>query len=126
MSRQCGGLTCRVGAMSVSDCFISLLSLLRSCHLLPGGPQEQMNSGADTCLISMCLSPPQSRLGMVTASKLKYLLMPFELTKALAVFQNMLNTNRSVFVYIDNILIFSRLVEEHVQCSGGSWRACCL
>lgn len=51
----------------------------------------------------------------------KYLVMPFELTNAPAVFQGLVNVvlrdmlNRFVFVYIDDILIFSRLAEEHVQ-----------
>ena len=47
----------------------------------------------------------------------EYLVMPFGLTNAPAVFQSLVNNvlqdmlNRSVFVYLDNILIFS--VEEH-------------
>ena len=49
----------------------------------------------------------------------EYLVMPFGLTNAPAVFQSLVNDvlrdmlNRSVFVYIDDILIFSRSVEEH-------------
>ena len=45
--------------------------------------------------------------------------MPFRLTNAPAVFQSLVNDvlrgllNHSVFVYIDDILIFSRSVEEH-------------
>ena len=47
--------------------------------------------------------------------------MPFGLTNAPAVFQNLVNDvlrdflNRSVFVYLDDILIFSHNKEEHVQ-----------
>lgn len=46
--------------------------------------------------------------------------MPFGLTNAPAVFQNLINDilrdylNRFVFVYLDDILIFSRSVDEHV------------
>ena len=49
----------------------------------------------------------------------RYLVMPFGLTNAPAVFQSLVNDvlrdmlNRSVFVYIDDILIFSRSVEEY-------------
>ena len=49
----------------------------------------------------------------------KYLVMPFGLTNAPAVFQSLVNyvlrdmLNHSVFVYLDDILIFSRTVEEH-------------
>ncbi|XP_028324820.1 uncharacterized protein LOC114476995 [Gouania willdenowi] len=51
----------------------------------------------------------------------EYLVMPFGLTNAPAVFQALINDvlrdmlNRFVFVYIDDILIFSRSLEEHVQ-----------
>lgn len=51
----------------------------------------------------------------------EYLVMPFGLTNAPAVFQALVNDvlrdflNRSVFVYLDDILIFSRSTEEHVQ-----------
>ena len=50
----------------------------------------------------------------------EYLLMPFVLTNAPAVFQNLVNDvlrdflNRSVFIYLDDILSFSRNKEEHV------------
>ena len=49
----------------------------------------------------------------------EYLVMPFGLTNALVVFQSLVNDvlqdmlNRSVFVYLDDILIFSKSVEEH-------------
>ena len=49
----------------------------------------------------------------------EYLVMPFGLTNAPAVFQSLVNDvlrdmlNRSVFVYFDDILIFSRTVEEY-------------
>ena len=51
----------------------------------------------------------------------EYLVMPFGLTNAPAVFQNLVNDvlrdflNRSVFVYLGDILIFSRNQEEHFQ-----------
>lgn len=47
--------------------------------------------------------------------------MPFSLTNTHAVFQMMINNvlsdmlNRFIFVYIDDILIFSEMEEEHVQ-----------
>lgn len=50
----------------------------------------------------------------------EYLVTPFGLTNAPAVFQNLINDilrdylNRFVFVYLDDILIFSRSVDEHV------------
>eukprot|EP00063_Salmo_salar_P017086 XP_013991921.1 PREDICTED: uncharacterized protein LOC106567309 [Salmo salar] len=49
----------------------------------------------------------------------EYLVMPFGLTNAPAVFQALVNVlfdmlNRFVFVYIDDILIFSRSPKEHV------------
>ncbi|KAJ8416815.1 hypothetical protein AAFF_G00326930 [Aldrovandia affinis] len=49
----------------------------------------------------------------------KYLVMPFGLTNAPAVFQALVNDvlrdflNRTVFVYLDDILIFSRNLQEH-------------
>ena len=49
----------------------------------------------------------------------EYLVMPFGLTNAPAVFQSLVNDvlrdmlNFTVFVYIDDILIFSRSMEEH-------------
>ena len=49
----------------------------------------------------------------------EYLVMPFGLTNAPAVFQSLVNDvlrdmlNRSVFVYLEDILIFSKSVEEH-------------
>lgn len=51
----------------------------------------------------------------------EYLVMPFGLTNAPAVFQALINDvlrdmlNRFVFVYLDDILIFSRNLSEHVQ-----------
>lgn len=51
----------------------------------------------------------------------EYMVMPFGLTNAPAVFQNLVNDvlgdmlNRFVFVYLDDILIFSRSKKEHVQ-----------
>lgn len=51
----------------------------------------------------------------------EYLVMPFGLTNAPAVFQALINDvlrdmlNRFVFVYLDDILIFSRTPQEHVQ-----------
>ena len=51
----------------------------------------------------------------------EYLVMPFGLTSAPTVFQNLVNNvlcdflNCSVFVYLDDILIFSCNQEEHVQ-----------
>ncbi|XP_050924947.1 uncharacterized protein LOC108874699 [Lates calcarifer] len=51
----------------------------------------------------------------------EYLVMPFGLTNAPAVFQCLINDvlrdmlNRFVFVYLDDILIFSRTPDEHVQ-----------
>ena len=49
----------------------------------------------------------------------EYLVMPFGLTNAPAVFQSLVNDvlrdmlNHTVSVYIDNILIFSKSMEEH-------------
>lgn len=49
----------------------------------------------------------------------KYLVMPFGLTNAPAVFQALVNNvlrdfiNRFVFVYLDDILIFSKSQSEH-------------
>ena len=49
----------------------------------------------------------------------EYLVMPFGLTNAPAVYQSLVNDmlrdmlNRSVFVYLDDILIFSKSIEEH-------------
>lgn len=51
----------------------------------------------------------------------EYLVMPFGLTNAPAVFQAFVNDvlrdmlNHSVFVYLDDILIFSKSMEEHVH-----------
>lgn len=51
----------------------------------------------------------------------EYLVIPFGLTNAPAVFQTLLNDvlrdylNQSVFVYLDDILVFSCNLEEHVQ-----------
>ncbi|KAK2912287.1 hypothetical protein Q8A73_006400 [Channa argus] len=51
----------------------------------------------------------------------EYLVMPFGLTNAPAVFQSLINSvlrdfiNRFVFVYLDNILIFSRNLHDHQQ-----------
>ena len=51
----------------------------------------------------------------------EYLVMPFGLTNAPAVFQNLMNDvlrdmlNCFVFIYLDDILIFSRNLQEHVQ-----------
>lgn len=50
----------------------------------------------------------------------EYLVMSFGLTNAFAVFQTLVNNvlrdmlNHSVFIYLDNILIFSRSMEEHL------------
>lgn len=51
----------------------------------------------------------------------EYLVMPFGLTNAPAVFQNLINgvlrdmLNRFVFVYLDDILVFSKDPQEHRQ-----------
>ncbi len=51
----------------------------------------------------------------------EYLVMPFGLTNAAAVFQALINDvlrdmlNKFVFVYLDDILIFSRCLQEHVS-----------
>ena len=51
----------------------------------------------------------------------EYLVMPFGLTNAPAVFQALVNDvlrdmlNKNVFVYLDDILIFSRTKEDHVH-----------
>ncbi len=51
----------------------------------------------------------------------EYLVMPFGLTNAPAVFQALINDvlrdmlNKFVFVYLDDILIFSRSLQEHVS-----------
>ena len=50
----------------------------------------------------------------------EYLMMPFGLTNVPAVFQALVNDvlcdviNLYVFVYLDNILIFSESMEEHI------------
>ena len=49
----------------------------------------------------------------------EYLVMPFGLTKAMAVFQSLVNDvlsdmiNKFVFIYLDDILIFSKDPKEH-------------
>lgn len=51
----------------------------------------------------------------------EYLVMPFGLTNAPVVFQASINDvlrvylNKFVFVYLDDILIFSRSMEEHIK-----------
>lgn len=51
----------------------------------------------------------------------EYLAMPFGLTNAPAMFQSLVNDvlhdilNKFLFVYLDDILIFSKTKEEHVQ-----------
>lgn len=51
----------------------------------------------------------------------EYLVMPFGLTNAPAVFQSLVNdvlrdmVNKFLFIYLDDILIFSRSLPEHVQ-----------
>lgn len=51
----------------------------------------------------------------------EYLVMPFGLKNAPAVFRALVNDvlgdclNRFVFVYLDDILIYSLSIEEHVQ-----------
>lgn len=63
------------------------------------------------------------------AGHYEYLVMPIGLTNAPAVFQSLVNDvlrdmlNRFVFVYLDDIQIFSKSPEEHDQsrrCYGGS------
>lgn len=50
---------------------------------------------------------------------LEYLVMPFGLTNAPAVLQSLINdvlrdmVNQFVYVYLNDILIFSRITEEH-------------
>lgn len=54
-------------------------------------------------------------------SHVEYLVIPFGLTNAHAVFQALVNDalrdmiTQSLFVYLDDILIFSETKEEHVQ-----------
>ena len=56
-----------------------------------------------------------------TSGHYEYLVLPFGLTNAPAVFQNLVNDvlrdmlNRFVFVYLDDILIFSNSLSEHVR-----------
>ena len=51
----------------------------------------------------------------------EYCVMPFGLTNASAVFQALINydlrdvINHHVFVYLDNILIFSKTLEQHIK-----------
>lgn len=51
----------------------------------------------------------------------EYLVLPFGLTNALAMFESLVNDglhvmlNKFLFVYLDDILIFSKTKEEHVQ-----------
>jgi len=60
----------------------------------------------------------------------EYLVMPFGLTNTPAVFQALVNDvlqdflNRSVFVYLDDILIFSRNIEELFNMSARCFNAC--
>ena len=54
-----------------------------------------------------------------TLGHFEYLVMPFGLANAPAVFQSLVNgllrdvLNRFVFVYLDDILVFSSTLEEH-------------
>ena len=56
----------------------------------------------------------------------EYLVMHFGLTNVPAVFQSLVNDvlwdmlNRSVFVYLDDILIFSKSIGAQDPCSAGS------
>lgn len=55
----------------------------------------------------------------------KYLVMPFDLTNAPAVFQAFINDvfiNHFVFVYLDDSLVFSRTLQEHQKKSAKSSR----
>lgn len=53
--------------------------------------------------------------------RFKYFVMPFGLTNAPAVFQALINdvlrgmSNKFLFVYLDDILIFSEMEEEHLN-----------
>lgn len=57
--------------------------------------------------------------GLTLQRDTEYLVMLFGLTYASVVFQALVNMrdilNRFVIVYIDDILIFSKSVEEHIQ-----------
>ena len=76
-------------------------------------------------LLNFCKEPP-SLLSSTSAfntpsGHYEYLVMPFGLTNAPAVFQGLVNDvlrdmlNISVFVYLDDILIFSKTKQDHVQ-----------
>ena len=51
----------------------------------------------------------------------KFLVMPFGLTNAPATFQTLMNTilhpylDKFIVVYIDDILVFSKILEEHLE-----------
>ena len=54
--------------------------------------------------------------------KYNFLVMPFELMNASAIFQTLMNSilrpyiDKCVLVYLDDILVYSNLEEEHMKC----------